>query len=160
MKDFRFEDGGTPYRWAALTLPSGDPCWIEVASTGVLVKVSTNGAFGRLLFGSHKQAELVRLGDFLDTRFEHVPVPPGGEHPLFRAVVRCALACHSIAELRTLLTIAAGRSPDAARQSEHAPESFSESSPKSSPKSSPRTTHPRWHFLTGLVTASAAAWVT
>lgn len=46
----RFLDDDHKGRWANIRMDNGDPCWIGIAQTGILVKKSKMGLFGAKLY--------------------------------------------------------------------------------------------------------------
>ncbi len=46
----RFLDDDRKGRWTNIRMDNGDPCWISIAQTGILVKKSELGLFGAMLY--------------------------------------------------------------------------------------------------------------
>jgi len=50
----RFMDHNWKGRWANIRMDMGDPCWVGIAQTGILVKKSKVGWFGAILYEEKK----------------------------------------------------------------------------------------------------------
>ena len=77
--------------WARVTLENGDPIWISVAQTGVVVKKSRLGLFGAKLY-EQKKIELVASQAFnLDDEIMEYSTPPEMTHPVLKVFTQVAL---------------------------------------------------------------------
>jgi hypothetical protein len=94
----RFVDDGQAC-WALLRLDNGDPCWISVAQTGVLVKKSKMGLFGQVLFQGDVDAAAVKAAD-LDEQYPLQRCPEGMSNQVLRVFVNAALHCDRATEVR------------------------------------------------------------
>lgn len=94
--------------WASLTLASGEPCWISVARSSIIVKRSVLGLFGSLLY---KEADINRVSMTAKALAYVLPtslLPPGFSNPVLAAFTNAALHCASSAEVCRLLNEAIG----------------------------------------------------
>jgi len=98
-----FLDNGTAC-WARIRMADGSPCWVGIAQTGILVKRSKIGLFGKVVF---KEADLLRaaqLMQLLDDRFTDDLTPSGITSPTLRPIVNAILNCQHLAEVSAVLT--------------------------------------------------------
>lgn len=88
-------------------MPNGDPVWISVANTGVVVKNSRFGILGKKLFkGDRKEPE--RLASTiinLQKKFNDslIPVDCDITSTVLKAFVNACLHCSSLSELEATL---------------------------------------------------------
>jgi hypothetical protein len=93
-----FLDNGSQC-WARLKLGNGDPCWISVAQSGVIVKRSRLGLFGATLYKEtdvYKAAMTAKALSFLLTSNL---LPKGFSNPVLSAFTNTAMGCMSAAEV-------------------------------------------------------------
>lgn len=105
LRQFKDDKSGC---WASVILASGEPCWISVARTSIVVKRSLLGLFGAQLYkekDTHKNAMTAKaLAYILPAR----RVPPGLSNPILSSFTNAALHCVNSAELCRLLNEAIG----------------------------------------------------
>ena len=123
--DFVDREGGA--RFSAVQLDSGEPVWISIARTGVLIKQSRIGLFGAVLFQDSIDARRIGktiyieftgdarannalarrcsdLADNLERQFKTYTIPSGIRHFLLRALTQTALNSKSSIELIDTIT--------------------------------------------------------
>lgn len=87
--------------WATLRTARNEPIWIGVAQTGVMVKKSKIGLFGRKLFASsdvtHAATVAQNLDDILMDTF--LPEDCYITNPVLEAFVKAAIASNTLEEL-------------------------------------------------------------
>jgi len=99
----RFLDDDSKGRWANITMDNGDPCWISVAQTGVLVKKSKIGLFGAKLYEETNLHEVATTAFSLSTKYPHDLTPDGMKNPIFKHFVNAVLHCKTLGEVSAAL---------------------------------------------------------
>lgn len=97
-----FLDNGSQC-WSRLALAHGEPCWISVAQTGVIVKRSKLGLFGATLY---KETDAFRAAMTAKALRYVLPtnlLPDGFRNPVLSQFTNAALACNNSAELSAAL---------------------------------------------------------
>jgi len=101
--------------WARVDLASGEPIYISVARSGVVVKRSGLGLLGTKLYRSNIHGAAM-TAQALDSRTRSRLTPDGMTHPALRAFTQATLEASSAAELASRLNEAfktvASRNPD------------------------------------------------
>ena len=96
-------------RWARFRMANGDPCWLGVARTGVLVKRSKVGLFGRKLFEEKCVEKAAQLMHALDVRFPEVITPSGLSSPVLQPLANAVLHCNTVEEVEaTFMSASSG----------------------------------------------------
>lgn len=85
--------------WARVELENGDPIWISVAQTGVLVKRSKMGLMGAKLFEVSNVYEAARTGMLLDAAISNYETPPEMTNLVLKAFTQTAMNCSTSAEV-------------------------------------------------------------
>ena len=99
----RFMDHDQRGRWANVVMDNGDPCWIGVAQTGVLVKKSRVGLFGAELYEQKNLYEAAQTAQALDSLFTEKLTPPEMWNPVLVAFANAVLHCGDLAEVTRVL---------------------------------------------------------
>lgn len=99
----RFKDHDRRGRWANIVMDDGDPCWIGIAQTGVLVKKSRVGLFGAKLYHATNVYRAARTAQTLDSRLPDKLTPQGMFNPVLVAFVNAVLHCRDLAEVTIIL---------------------------------------------------------
>ncbi len=99
----RFMDHDQRGRWANLVMDNGDPCWIGIAQTGILVKKSRVGLFGAKLYEEKNLYEAVRTAQALDVLYPEKLTPPEMRNPVLISFVNAVLHCRDLGEFTRVL---------------------------------------------------------
>jgi len=91
-------------RWAKLRMPNGDPCWVGIAASGILVKRSKLGLMGPVVFSERNAEQAVQLMRALEDRFARDLTPIGLTSPLLRPVVNAIMHCNDLDEVSRILS--------------------------------------------------------
>lgn len=102
-RSVRFLDDDKKGRWANLVMDNGDPCWIGIAQTGVLVKKSKVGLFGAKLYEEKNIAKIADKAMLLDVLFSEDHTAYGMRNPVLRSFVNAILHCSDLAEVTRVL---------------------------------------------------------
>lgn len=91
--------------YANIRMDNGDPVWISVAQTGVVIKKSKVGLFGPKLFVSRDAYHAAKTAEVLDARFDDTVIPEGYSFsdPVLKALVKACLSCSRIEEFTLLV---------------------------------------------------------
>jgi hypothetical protein len=89
--------------WARLKLGSGDPCWISVAQTGVIVKRSKLGLFGPMLYKETDVYKAAMTAKALRYLLTTNLLPEGFTNPVLSQFTNAALASMTPAEVARIL---------------------------------------------------------
>ena len=93
--------------WANIRMPNGDPVWISVANTGVIVKNSRIGLLGKKLFeGGRKNPErFLKILANLQKKFPNnlIPTECDISSSVLKTFVNACLHCSSLSELEATL---------------------------------------------------------
>lgn len=96
--------------WARVDLQSGEPIWISIARTGVLIKVSRLGLFGAKLFEESDLSKIALICQDLSERDSRaVPLPGNMTNPVLRLMTSLALQASSAADLGAIFASARAR---------------------------------------------------
>jgi hypothetical protein len=90
-------------------MDNGDPVFIRVEQTGVVVKRSISGLMGRKLYESETVNEAATTAKALARLFPKYVTPPWITNPVLRSFINAALHCSSAAEVTDVLNTAAAR---------------------------------------------------
>lgn len=99
----RFLDDDRKGRWANIRMDNGDPCWVGIAQTGILVKKSKVGLFGAKLYEETNIHEAATTAMALRTRFPDDLTPDGMWNPVLKSFVNAILHCRDLAEVTRVL---------------------------------------------------------
>jgi len=91
--------------YANIRMDNGDPVWISVAQTGVVIKKSKLGLFGPKLFVSRDAYHAAKAAEVLDGQFDDTNIPEGYSfsNPVLKAIVKACLSCSRIEEFTLLV---------------------------------------------------------
>jgi len=103
-----FQDNRTGC-YANIRMDNGDPVYVGVAQTGVVVKKSKIGLFGAKLYVSGTVYEAAETARALDTLFPDYVTPDGMTNPVLRSFTNAALHCSSTAEVTNVINTAVER---------------------------------------------------
>lgn len=98
----RFLDAAPKGVWSNIRMDNNDPCWIGVADTGVLVKKSKIGVFGRKLY-DESISKSANTALALSKQYQDDMTPSEMRHPLLKAFANAALHCSTIEEVSKVL---------------------------------------------------------
>jgi hypothetical protein len=84
---------------ATVRLETGEPCWVSIAQSGVLVKKSRLGLLGAILFSEKNAYKISRCEIALAYLFPENRFPDGITNPNLRSFLNAILHCHSAAEV-------------------------------------------------------------
>ena len=85
--------------WSRVSLESGDPIWISIAQTGVIVKKSRLGLMGATLYNETNVSTAAKMAQALDAQVSKYATPAEMTNPVLRAFTQAALECQSAAQL-------------------------------------------------------------
>lgn len=94
----RFADSGKQC-WSRVDLESGEPIFISVAQSGVLVKRSNLGFMGAKLYSESNVYKVAATAQALDLQISISIVPQNLTNPILRAFTQAALEATSAADL-------------------------------------------------------------
>ena len=86
-------------RWVRFRMANGDPCWLSVARTGVMVKRSKVGLFGRKVFEERDVERAAHLMHALDVRFPDDITPTGLSSPVLQPLANAILHCSTVEDV-------------------------------------------------------------
>ncbi len=84
-------------RYAVLETPMGDPIWISIARTGIVVKRSAMGFLGQVIFQGTPE-ESARKTQQLDEVFGGVQLPTSVNNPVLRVWIQAAICMRDAAQ--------------------------------------------------------------
>ncbi len=90
-------------RWARFEMADGDPCWVGIAATGILVKRSKVGLFGRKIYEQRNLEKAAYLMGALDEAYPFDATPADLSSPVLQPIANAILHCQSLAEVREVL---------------------------------------------------------
>jgi hypothetical protein len=90
-------------------MDNGDPVFICVAQTGVVVKKSISGFLGPKLYKSQTADEAAMTARALAQLFPQRVTPPWITNPVLRSFINAALHCSSAAEVFDVFNTAVAR---------------------------------------------------
>jgi hypothetical protein len=88
---------------ATVRLKSGEPCWLSIAQSGVLVKKSRHGILGAILYHEKVVYKNSLCGIALSYLFPEKRFPDGVTDPNLRSFLNAILHCRSASEVTTTL---------------------------------------------------------
>lgn len=97
-----FKDNRT-YCFANIRMNNGDPCFISVAQTGVIVKKSKLGLFGAKLYDERNIYVCANTAKALAYLFNKNLTPGEITNPVLRSFANAALHCSTLCELTRVL---------------------------------------------------------
>jgi hypothetical protein len=106
----RFFDDDHKGRWANIVMDNGDPCWVSIAQTGVLVKKSKIGLFGAKLYEEKNIYKAAKTAKSLNIQYPDDITPTEMWNPVLKSIVNAVLHCHNLAEVTRILN-EAGQEP-------------------------------------------------
>ena len=91
--------------YANIRMDNGDPVYISIAQTGVVIKKSKVGLFGPKLFVSRDAYHAAKTAEVLDGQFDNNLIPDGYSfsNPVLKALVKACLSCSRIEEFTLLV---------------------------------------------------------
>lgn len=89
--------------WSRVDLENGDPIWISVAQTGVIVKKSRVGLMGAKLYSEANVYNAAKTAQSLDAQIGEYVTPSEMTNSVLRAFTQVALECKSAAQLSVRL---------------------------------------------------------
>jgi len=93
----------TPYQcWARVDLANGDPIYISIARSGVIIKKSNFGVFGPDLYRSNIHGALLKA-QAIDAETQSYSTPHDMTNPALRAFTQATLDASSAADLASRL---------------------------------------------------------
>jgi hypothetical protein len=95
-----FTDDGRRGCFANVRMDNGDPCWISIANTGVIVKKSKLGLLGEKLYSSKEPGKTVTT---LWKLYPESLTPPEIKHIVLQAFTNAVLHCSDIDEVKKVL---------------------------------------------------------
>ena len=108
---YSFRDKGAECH-ANVRMDNGDPVFIRVAQTGVVVKKSISGLMGLQLYKSQTMDEAATTAKALAQLFPKYVAPPWIINPVLKSFINAALHCSSTAEVIDVFRAAVARAAD------------------------------------------------
>lgn len=99
----RFLDDDRKGRWANIRMDNGDPCWIGIAQTGILVKKSKIGLFGAKLYEEKNIYKAAKTAEALSRLYPDDLTPAMMQNPVLKSITNAVLHCNSLAEVTRVL---------------------------------------------------------
>jgi hypothetical protein len=84
-------------------MDNGDPCWISIAQTGILVKKSKIGLFGARLFEEKNVYKAAKTAQVLSAQYPDDLTPVEIRSPALKSIVNAVLHCDNPAEVTRVL---------------------------------------------------------
>ncbi len=94
----RFLDDDRKGRWGNIRMDNGDPCWVGIAQTGILVKKSKIGIFGARLYEEKNVYKAARTAQALSEQFLGDLTPDGMWNLVLKSIVNAILHCGNLGE--------------------------------------------------------------
>jgi hypothetical protein len=88
--------------WSRVDLASGEPIYISIAASGIVVKRSQLGFFGARLYKETMYRAAI-TAKALDAQYKHYSTPEGMTNPALRAFTQAALNSNTAAEFLSLV---------------------------------------------------------
>ena len=98
-----FLDDDRKGRWTNIRMDNGDPCWISIAQTGILVKKSKLGLFGAMLYEEKNMYRAARTAEALSRLHTDDLTPTTMKNPVLKAITNAVLHCNSLGEVTRVL---------------------------------------------------------
>ncbi len=92
-----FKDGPTGC-FANIRMDNGDPCYVSVAQTGVIIKKSRIGMFGAKLYDERNVYNAAMTAKALDYLYNDRLTPPDINSPVLNSFTNAILHCSTLAE--------------------------------------------------------------
>jgi hypothetical protein len=108
----QFLDKGHLGLWARLKMDNGDPCWIGIAQTGIVVKKSKIGLLGAKLFEESNVYEAGMTAMRLAQEYPSDLTPPSMHNVVLKAFANAVMHCSDLAQVCRVLNEAKARSAD------------------------------------------------
>lgn len=99
----RFLDNGAKGTWANIRMDNGDPCWIGIAQTGILVKKSKVGLFGRKIYEEKDVYKCAEKAKELHERYPDNLTPDDMIDPVLKSISNSVLHCNDLVEVTLVL---------------------------------------------------------
>ena len=99
----RFLDDDHKGRWANIRMDNGDPCWISIAQTGILVKKSKIGLYGAKLYEEKNINKAAKTAQVLSEQYLDDLTPDEMWNPVLKSIVNSVLHCSNLAEVTIVL---------------------------------------------------------
>ena len=99
----RFKDDDRKGCWANIRMDNGDPCWVSIAQTGVLVKKSREGSFGAKIYAEKNIHEVAKKVAALVQLYPDMVTPPEMLNIVLISFVNAVLHCSSLADVSRVL---------------------------------------------------------
>lgn len=89
--------------YANVRMDNGDPCWISVAQTGVVVKKSRVGLFGAKLYEQKRAYDAAMTAKALAYLYPDRLTPADMTNPVLSSFTNAVLNCSTLAEATRVL---------------------------------------------------------
>ena len=103
----RFLDDDRKGCWANILMDNGNPCWVGIAQTGVLVKKSKMGWVGAKLYEEKNVYEAAKTAKTLSKQYIDDLTPDEMRNIVLKSIVNAVLHCSNLAEVAIILNEAA-----------------------------------------------------
>ena len=102
----RFMDNPKTGVWANIRMDNGDPCWVGIAQSGVMVKISKVGLMGAKLFDESNVYKCAAAAIKLAEQYPNDLTPSGMQNPVLKSFVNSILHCSNLGQVATVLNSA------------------------------------------------------
>lgn len=94
-KIVRVSDGAMTC-YAVVETPMGDPIWISIARSGIVVKRSSVGIFGQVIFRGSPEETAIKTQELYES-FGDINLPTSVSHPVLRVWIQAAICMRDAA---------------------------------------------------------------
>ena len=102
--------------YANIRMDNGDPCFISVAQTGILVKKTKFGLFGAKLYEEKNVHEAANAAKALQYLYSERLTPPDIKNPALNAFTNAVLHCSTLPEVTGVLNRAVKKAEEESGQ--------------------------------------------
>jgi len=97
-----FTDNGKAC-YSIVQMSNGDPCWIGIAQTGILVKKSRLGFLGAKLYEEKNAYKAAMTAKTLSFKYPDDLTPNDMFNPVLQSITNAVLHCDNVAEVAIVL---------------------------------------------------------
>jgi hypothetical protein len=97
-----FKDNNTGC-YSNLRMSNGDPCFVSVAQTGIMVKRSKLGILGPKIYENRDLVECADVAKALTYLYPEDRLPTGFNNPVLKAITNAGMHCETLAEVTAML---------------------------------------------------------
>lgn len=116
MTELHHYKDGPKACYANIRMDNGDPCFISVAQTGILVKKSKTGMFGAKLYEVKNVHEAAMAAKAVQYLYPERLTPPDIKNLALNAFTNAVLHCSTLAEVTRVLNSAVKKAEEKSGQ--------------------------------------------